>query len=186
MDRINSTIIGWTEEIDAVTDTFQGAFGKMSAEELNWKPEPQSWSIAQIVDHLITTNETYFPIIRQIREGTYSTPRVGRIGWIRNFLGNLILKSVSPDYQRKTKTFPQWEPSSSALEGDIIIRFADHQGQLATLIKDSADLLRKKTVISSPINRNIVYTLEKAFEIIVTHEKRHLQQALRVKDAMEA
>ncbi len=37
---------------------------------------------------------------------------------------------------------------------------------------------------TSPANPNIVYTLEKAFEIIVMHEIRHLEQAKRVKEGM--
>jgi hypothetical protein len=36
------------------------------------------------------------------------------------------------------------------------------------------------TIISSPANKNIEYKLETAFDIIVAHEKRHLEQAREV------
>jgi hypothetical protein len=38
----------------------------------------------------------------------------------------------------------------------------------------------KGTIISSPANKIIVYKLEIAFDIIVAHEKRHLEQAREV------
>ena len=40
--------------------------------------------------------------------------------------------------------------------------------------------LANGVVISSPANKNIVYKLEVAFDIIVSHEQRHLEQAREV------
>jgi hypothetical protein len=40
--------------------------------------------------------------------------------------------------------------------------------------------LNGKTVIASPASKMIVYTLDTAFDIIVTHERRHLEQAREV------
>jgi hypothetical protein len=37
---------------------------------------------------------------------------------------------------------------------------------------------RSKESENSPANRNMVYTLERAFDIIVVHERRHFQQAM--------
>jgi hypothetical protein len=45
---------------------------------------------------------------------------------------------------------------------------------------NSQDLVDKGTIISSPANKIIVYKLEIAFDIIVAHEKRHLEQAREV------
>jgi hypothetical protein len=52
------------------------------------------------------------------------------------------------------------------------------------MIQSSSKLLEYKTVISSPANRNIVYKLETAFDIIVAHEFRHFEQAKEVWDTM--
>jgi hypothetical protein len=42
-------------------------------------------------------------------------------------------------------------------------------------------LVQAETVISSPANRFIVYKIGRAFDIIVAHEERHLNQAKEVK-----
>ena len=78
------------------------------------------------------------------------------------------------------KTFPIWEPSKSEISDDILERFINHQSELKELIKNSEDLLARRSVICSPANKNIVYKLETAFDIIVTHEQRHFEQAKEV------
>jgi DinB family protein len=170
----------FTQKIDETTNGFKQSFGKLSAQQLNFKPNAQTWSIAQNIDHLIVINETYYPVIKSLRQGVYKTPFIGKLGFVVNFLGKMILGSVQPDRSRKMKTFPIWEPSKSEIGVDILTRFEKHQTELKNLISGCQDLLEKGTVISSPANKNIVYKLETAFDIITTHEQRHLEQAREV------
>lgn len=170
----------WLRRIDQTTQKAQEAFSALTPEALNRKPAPDAWSIAQCLDHLIVTNLTYWPVIQQLHAGAYRTPWHGRFGFLTRFFGNIVLGSVQPDRRRKMKTFPIWEPAQSDLPGDIVARFANHQSELKELIRSSEDLLAGGTVISSPANRIIVYKLATAFDIIVTHEERHLEQALEV------
>jgi hypothetical protein len=51
------------------------------------------------------------------------------------------------------------------------------------LMRRATPFVTKRTVISSPANRNILYTVDKAFDIILAHERRHFNQAT---EAMEA
>ncbi len=170
----------WTQKIDETTKGFKKSFGQLSAEQLNFKPNTETWSIAQNIDHLIVINETYYPVIKSLREGNYKTPFIAKLGFMVNFLGKMILDAVQPDRKKKMKTFPIWEPAKSEISADILSRFEKHQTELKNLIAGCKDLLEKGIVISSPANKNIVYKLETAFDIITTHEQRHLEQALEV------
>jgi len=176
----------WTKKIDETTNEFKESFGALSVEQLNFKPNAQTWSIAQNIDHLIVINETYYPVINSIREGNYKTPFLAKLGFMVSFLGKTILDAVQPDRKKKMKTFPIWEPAKSEISGDILSRFEKHQTDLKNLITGSKDLLEKRTVISSPANKNIVYKLETAFDIITTHEQRHLAQAREVAAELKA
>jgi hypothetical protein len=176
----------WRSEIDQITQRFMNEFGNLSEEELNWKPSPKVWSVAQNLDHLMVINKTYYPVIQSAKNSSYSLPWIGKIGFMVNFMGKMILDSVQPDRRKKMKTFPLWEPSASNFSRDILEKFKAHQEDLKNMISDSEELLKKGTVISSPANKNIVYKLETAFEIIITHEKRHFEQAkelMQVRDA---
>lgn len=175
------TIQNMSARIDKVTEDFTESFGLLTHAQLNRRPDPQTWSIAQIIDHIIKVNESYYPIIESIRNGTFKRPFISRIGFMVSFLGNLVLKSVQPDRKRKVKTFQIWKPADSDVPEGIIERFEKNQEELKILVIGSADLIEKGTIISSPANKNIVYKLETAFDIIVTHEQRHYNQAVDVK-----
>jgi hypothetical protein len=172
----------WDSQIDSTTTAFKDNFERLTAEELNWRPNSKTWSVAQNIHHLIVINQTYYPIVQRVREGTYELPWIGKVGFMVTFFGNFILKSVSPDRKRKMQTFPLWEPSKSDIGGDILSQFEKHQAELKAFIHSCADLLDDNTIISSPANKNIVYTLKSAFDIIVTHERRHLEQAKEVNE----
>ena len=172
----------WAIQIDSTTAAFKENFHSLDVDELNWKPDAITWSVAQNIHHLIVINRTFYSIIQRVRAGSYELPWIGKFSFMVDFFGNFILKSVSPDRKRKIKTFPLWEPSQSKISGDILNQFDSHQTELKALIHSSTDLLTSKTVISSPANKNIVYTLKSAFDIIVTHECRHLEQAKEVNE----
>lgn len=178
--------MNWLTEIDAVTQAVEQEFAPLNTEQLNWKPNPEIWSIAQNIKHLIVVNETYFPVIAALKNGSYKAPFLGRIGFMVSFFGKTVLEAVQPDRRKKMKTFPLWEPGQSEIGSDITARFSRHQHDLKKLIEDCADLINRGVVISSPANRNIVYTLETAFDIIVTHEQRHLEQARELRRMLPA
>lgn len=172
----------WTNQLDEITDEFMSAFSGLTVDQLNWKPNSKTWSVGQNVDHLIVINGTYFPVIEAVRSGSYQLPFIGKFDFMVSFLGKTVLKAVQPDRRKKMKTFPIWEPSKSDIQPDLWERFKTHQHELKKMILSSSDLLDKGTVISSPANKNIVYQLETAFDIIVAHERRHWAQAKEVKE----
>lgn len=168
----------WNQRIDNVTERVVSHFSDLTMEELNWKPDPDTWSIAQNLDHLITINESYFPILADLRLGKFEPPLMGKFGFMVSLFGKTILKSVQPDRKKKIKTFPIWEPRSSQIPADIVEKFKQHQAELKQQIDNSKKLIKQGAIISSPANKNIVYKLETAFQIIITHEQRHLVQAM--------
>ena len=182
---VNAKITAWMTELAANTSLFKQAFAGLSAEQLNWKPDAETWSIAQNIDHLITINKTYFPLIGQVKNGEYNTPWWSKLAFVTRFFGNVIYNASDADRKKKMKTFSIWEPEASELPGDILNQFEVHQQQLAEQIQSAEDLLDRGVVISSPANHSIVYKLERAFDIIVIHEKRHFEQAKEVMDMMQ-
>jgi DinB superfamily len=175
----------WTLKLDKITRQFLTEFGTLTNEQMNWKPNSDTWSIAQNLDHLIVVNETYYPVLSSLKEGKYKTPFIAKIGFIVSFLGKTVLKAVQPDRKKKMKTFPIWEPDTSKVSDDILKRFENHHNELKQKIEESKELVEKGTIISSPANRNIVYKLETAFDIIVSHEQRHLEQAKEILQLMK-
>lgn len=174
----------WLAVIDQTSKNFQQAFDGLSHEQLNWKPEPHTWSVAQNLEHLLITNASFFPVIEGIRAGTHKVPWLFSRSFLVKFNEKMILNYVSPDRRKRSKTAPIWVPSQSEIEGDILGIFLQEQEKLKELIAASQDLIVIGTLITSPFSKFIVYHLEAAFDIMVTHEQRHFFQAKEVVDQL--
>lgn len=170
-----------THELDDITAKFEEEFRHLTPTQMNWKANDLTWSIAQNIHHLIVINSTYFPIIQQWNDGTYQQPWYGKIPFIVSKMGKMILRSASADRSKKIKTFPIWEPAQSVISENILDLFIQHQRELKKIMLDSEELIRQGAIICSPASKWIVYSLKDAFDIIITHEKRHLEQAKEVK-----
>ncbi len=170
----------WSQQLDKISYAFSREFGDLNAEQLNWKPDPKTWSIAQNIDHLIRVNESYFPVFSALKEPRYRIPFLGRLALVVRFFGKMILASVKPDRKRRMRTLALWEPAQSSLPADIVQRFEAHQFALKQEIEAIQPWVQKGVVISSPANKNIVYELKTALDIITSHEERHLEQAREV------
>ena len=123
-------------------------------------------------------------MLDQVVLGEYKVPLHGRLPFFRRIFGRFVLKGVQPDRRKKMKTFPIWEPAQSDLPEDMVQRFLHHQAKLKSRIEDAMPLLETNVTIHSPASRMIVYTVADAFEIIVTHEERHLEQVKEVREVM--
>lgn len=170
----------WAVRIDEITGRFLNSFSLLSQEELNWKPNATSWSIAENIEHLIVLNESYFPAFKSLQRGDYKLPFVARFDFVVKYFGNMILKSVQPDRKKKIKTFKIWEPSKDSVSKNILNKFEEHQQRLKEEISKIQDHIKQNAIISSPANKNIVYKLETALNILILHEERHYEQANEV------
>ncbi|MGY6741257.1 MAG: DinB family protein [Cecembia sp.] len=176
--------MNWKEELDHISKEVNEKFGALSKEQLFAQPDPKRWSIAQNLQHLIQVNESYFPIFNRLEKRDLPQPFIGKIAFFRKLFGNMIYQSVSDGGKRKVKTFPLWEPKNLENDGDILGKFLEQQEALKQWIDRLQSFIEKEAVIHSPANKLIVYTLPKALDIIVAHEKRHLDQALNVKSIL--
>ncbi len=180
---MNERIQNVTSELQKVADDARKAFGNLSTEQINWKPSAESWSVGQCFDHLITVNSLYFPLFERLEKGLFSPSVWEKYSPLSGFFGRFLIKSLSPENQKKMKTTAKAMPSNSEIDGRIIDLFGDHQKELiGRLQKIPGDVDSSKTIITSPLAKFVTYSLRDTFTIITVHERRHFGQAKRVTD----
>ncbi|HKS28847.1 MAG TPA: DinB family protein [Pyrinomonadaceae bacterium] len=172
-------------EAERIRDEAGARFGQLSGAQLNWKPSPEEWSIAQCFDHLILTNRPYFPVFEKIASGQHKTKLWERVPVLPGLFGRLVLGAVRPESARKVKARKGFQPAASDVDGQIISRFAQHQDELVSLMKATEPREIDRIIITSAISPVVVYSLLDGYRILVTHERRHFQQAERVTSAAE-
>ena len=166
-----------------VADETKRRFGRLSGEQVNWKPSAKDWSIGQCFDHLIISNRPYLEIF----EKTLAGRRRGRI-WERvpllpGLFGRLLLNTLRPDSGRNVKARPAFLPSSSQIAPTIVATFLEQQERLLRLMDASRKLDLDGITITSPVAGFVTYSLMDACRIIVAHEQNHVVQATRVMEA---
>ena len=154
-------------------------FGHLSPSQLNWKPAPERWSVAQCFEHLITSNKGYLPIIDNVLAG-YKRTFWQSMPVLPGLMGKLLVKSMDPASTRKVKAPKRFQPAQSDISGSVINDFVDQQKQLVDKMKATEHLDLEKIVITSPVAGAVIYSLMDAYRLIVVHEQRHFQQAKRV------
>lgn len=169
----------WIKEIDFISQKARESFEGLDKITLFQKPDNQTWSIAENLEHLIKVNSSYFPIFKKLKEGTFRAAFISKIGFFTKLFGEMIYKSVSDGGKKKVRTFSLWEPKIQDQNFDILEKFLSHQEELKDWINELDTFINKREIIHSPANPLIVYALPQALDIIVAHEKRHLEQALK-------
>jgi hypothetical protein len=182
-EDMNGKIDSFTSELQKISEDARATFGTLSAEQINWKPSAESWSVGQCFDHLITTNSEYFAELEDVAAGRQKPNFWTKVPFLPGFFGNFLLKAVAPENPKKNKAPKPFRPSQSEIDANIISEFVEHQKKVKALLQNCEKLDLEKTVITSPVAKFVVYNLKDAFNILVLHERRHFQQAERVMQA---
>jgi len=157
------------------------SFSSISLRQLNWKPSPESWSIAQCLDHLIVADSSYFPALKKITEGTYKMNNWERNSPFTSLCGR-IMKSRLKEQANKKMTAPKvFQPDASEIKTDIIERYHKNLDGFMLYIANCQEIDIDKTIITSPAIKIVTYNLRDAFSFLIQHEHRHINQAIRVK-----
>jgi hypothetical protein len=176
MDYYNTIdeLVAATQE---VIKTVEAEFGNLSAEQLNQKPEPGKWSIAQCLQHLIVSNETYYPQFDEIIAGKHKNSFYQNLTGIASFFGKNMVRDLGPEKYKSYKNPKLFTPSYSYISSEIVQQFTDHQLKMVDYYNQLKAVDTNKVVIYSPVSKMIIYSLHDALNILVRHAQRHLLQA---------
>lgn len=166
-------------EVYEITKDVKKKFLVLSSDELNWKPDPKSWSVAECFQHLIFTNGLYLKHFDDVSK-TESGNGKDSNDYKHSLWGKLILYFVNPKTKMKSKTSASFHPSSSKVEPDVLKKYLEQHDQLTKAISGMKNLDLSRLKMASPINDKIKYNLGDAIKILVLHDQRHILQAERV------
>ena len=159
----------------------QSEFSTISLQQLNWKPSPESWSIAQCLEHLIISHSTYFSALKKITEGIYQMSFWERYSPFSGICGRLLKDQLREQPKKKLIAPKIIRRSASEINEKIIGRYHESLDRFLQYISDCRNIDINTTIITSPAIRMVTYSLRDAFQFLIQHEHRHINQATRVK-----
>ena len=164
-------------EFGAIARETADVFSHLDARQLNWRPGPDAWSVAQCFDHLLSANREMFDAI----DAAFVRPPTiwQQLPGLPRLFGRLLIRSQVPEATRKFTAPKQATPSASAIDASIVQRFIDYQSEAARRVH-AIDAASAARTMVSPFVSFIAYSVLDGCRLIVTHERRHFEQARRV------
>lgn len=170
-------------EFSAIARDTQSVFGLLDERQLNWRADATSWSVAQCFDHLLNANREIFQAVDAAMDRSRPPTVWQRLPVLPRVFGSMLIKSQMPEAKRKFTTPRKAEPASSAIDPRIIEHFVAYQHEAATRVRSLAGRDVARIIMISPFASFITYSVLDGFRLIVTHERRHFEQARRVSQA---
>ncbi len=172
--------MNYTQKLSEIAATVENEFGMLDAARLNLKPNPDSWSIAQCIEHLIISNSKYFAVFESVLSGKHRMSFWEKNNPLTNYTGKQMIKTLGPVVIKKFQSPKLFQPSRSAIRVTIVKEFISHQEKLCTLFKKLNEPAFENIIITSPVAGLLTLKLRDAMEIVVAHEERHLMQMQRL------
>ncbi len=167
-------------EVEALVDG-------LSDEQLNWRTEEGSWSILECISHL---NEVGSKMIVPMKKEIDAGRGAGKLSegpFKYSFLGNMFLNGSGPLDKKnkfKIKSPKLYIPTSDLSKEELLPRFLALQDELVALTRDANGLNLKSIKVTSPAISLVRFSVGVWLKMLPGHQKRHLQQARRVRDQL--
>jgi len=178
-DNLLQTI---TVEAEKNSTTASQLAADLDEDQLNWKPAPERWSIAQCLEHLTVSTAEFDPYFTKAiaqHRAAANAPR-----YRPTFLGGLLIRQLLPETTRRMTAPKIFRPSASAIR-DALPHFLSAQKVFLDFVRRAEGLDYNRTRLRSPVTPLVRYSLADAYVLTVVHGQRHLAQARRVRELPE-
>ncbi len=159
---------------------------RLSENQLSWRPNENTWSVAEVIAHMNEYSHYYHPTFKRKIENTRFTSTkeafisspLGRSAWKSMKLGRLN------NIKRKFKAQKGYNPSidPSLVKGNEAEQFVLLQNEFIEIIHMAENVNLRRVKIPISISKIIRLRLGDAILFVTYHNQRHIQQIKNLLD----
>ncbi|HEU5291020.1 MAG TPA: DinB family protein [Cyclobacteriaceae bacterium] len=148
-------------------------------EEILLKPASNNgWSIAECIAHLNSYAEFYLPHIE--RAISKSPEQAEPVAFKHSMIGKYFINSMDPDRSKKKfRALKRHRPAGISSPGNVVLDFIQHLENMLILLKKAKNKNLGKNSVKTSISSWIKINPGDAIQFLLTHNRRHLEQAKR-------
>jgi hypothetical protein len=179
------------EALQSALDAVEGETHRLVdglSEDLGaWRQAADSWSIAECIDHLAVANQVYLGAMRPAAERALREGRRRRRAARPGLLGGWFVRSLEPPVNSRfrSKAPTSIRPRPSPPLHDAVAAFLASQVEVRAFIRTYADTDLVGVRFANPFIAGVWFSLATGLHVIAAHERRHIWQAWRVREAAE-
>jgi len=178
-------IKGLDDEFDAAKRDALALVGGLSESQASWRDRTGSWSVSECLDHLATTNRAYLGAMRPAAKHAREQGRLRRRPAVPGVVGGWFVRSLEPPARFKIKAPREIQPRTALALEDAFAAFTASQAEVQDFLRENADLDLASVRFRNPFIKGLRFRLATGLHILAAHERRHLWQAWRVREAMQ-
>jgi DinB superfamily len=173
-------------QIDAVSQRAIAIVNGVSLAQLKQRPQPDQWSIAECLVHLNLASQAEIALLNDTYERTPPGQTHVENQFKMDLLSRFLKWTLEPPPMSvfKIKTTKSFQPVDIEPLGEILPTFLALQEQRKAGVDAANGLPLDRIKVVSTFNSRIKYNLFSCFHLLLAHERRHLWQAERVKEAI--
>src|SRR5262249_52896651 len=137
------------------------------------RPDPKTWTPAQVLEHMVITNGIYLPIMRTAVERAPTSESESQIR--HSWFGNFIRKATAPD-RKNTPAPRKLYPRGAAIGVEILDSWRKQQEEFLALIEQAEGIDLSRVSVRNPLLPIFRMNLADCFEIMTVHTERHVAQ----------
>ena len=159
----------------------------LTEEQGTWRPEASSWSVAECLDHIATGNRVYLRAMERVAARALSQGRYRRRIARPGLIGGWFVRSLEPPVKPRLrmKAPKQIRPRASPSLHDAFEQFVASQNEVLAFLRKYAVIDLTGVLFPNPFVRGVRFSLATGLHVLAAHERRHLWQAWRVRQAAE-
>lgn len=176
------------DALNAAEQDARALVSELTAAQGTWRAEPGSWSVAECLDHLATSNRVYLSGMQPAAERGRAAGRRRRGPARPGVIGGWFVRTLEPPVKSRffrMKAPKSIRPRTSPALGDAADQFFASQDEVRAFLRQNADIDLVGVRFVNPFIRGVRFSLATGFHVIAAHERRHLWQAWRVRQAAE-
>lgn len=188
MQQSNPPDIAMLEDaFDAIERDARALVTGLTEQSGAWRPDANSWSVAECLDHLAVANRVYLRAMEPVAERTLMQGRRRRGPAQPGVIGRWFIRTLEPPVTSRFKRAApeRIRPRHAPSLGDSIGQFLASHDEVRAFLRRYAYIDLAGTRFPNPFVRGIRFSLATGVHVIAAHERRHLWQASRVRQAAE-
>jgi hypothetical protein len=169
------------EQAKAAIERCQQLVVGLSDQQLQWRPDVKSWSIAECIQHLNVSLGAYQRVMRvsfeRERQNAPLAPASFRVG----FVAAQFASFLEPPYRMRAKAKKELSPQPGLDPAKVIGEYVRSREDLLRFAHEACRIDMSSIRFPSPIAPVLKFSLTEAFLVMLAHDRRHLWQAENVK-----
>lgn len=179
-------ILALEEALNAAEREARALASGLTEEQGAWRSGPGSWSVAECLDHLAVANRVYLRAMQPAADRALAEGRRRRGPARPGLIGGWFVRSLEPPVKTRGKAPQTIRPRTAPALADAVDQFLASQEQVRTFLRKYAHIDLAGVRFPNPFIRGVRFSLATGLHVIAAHERRHLWQASRVREASAA